>query len=90
MQRLQASISKEIEVDQTIDKMLASTLQLAKAESDREHAIQDIDRLEVKLATAIEQGDERPLKMTQEETQSAKLSTIRKVKDIRSELASKE
>ena len=92
VQRLQASISKEIRIDQTIDQMLDSTMKLAKAESDREAAIQEIDKLEIKLATAIEQNDERPFrgKLTQEEAQAAQLTTIKKVKGIRSELNAKE
>ena len=58
-------------IDQTIEQMLSSTLKLAKAESDRETAVQDIDKLEIKLATAVEQNDERPFrgKLTQEEAQ---------------------
>ena len=72
--------------------MLDGTMKLAKAESDREAAIQEIDKLEIKLATAIEQNDERPFrgKLTQEEAQAAQLTTIKKVKGIRSELNAKE
>ena len=35
---------------------------MARSDADRETALQEIDRLEVKLATAIEASDEKPTK----------------------------
>lgn len=66
---------------------------MARSDADKETALQDIDRLEVKLATAVEASDEKPTRgstLREEGTAAAKLTTIRRVKTIRSELTAKE
>ena len=80
-------------MERIVEQMLACSLQLARSDADRETALHDIDRLEVKLATAIEASDEKPTKgstLHQEDAAATKLTTIRKVKGIRSELSAKE
>ena len=79
--------------ERIVDKMLSCSLQMARSDADKETALQDIDRLEVKLATAVVASDEKPTRgstLHEEGTAATKLTTIRRVKTIRSELTAKE
>ena len=91
--RIQSNVLKGAAAERIVGKMMGCSLQMARSDADKEAALQEIDRLEVKLATAAEASDEKPTKGSQmqyEDTAATKLTTIRRVKSIRSDLTAKE